>query len=764
MSEATKPKMPLRRRLLWIGGGCAVLLAVIAVAGYAWLNSASFESLVRRRLAAQLEQATGGRVEIGSFHWRLMDLEASLGGLVIHGREAANEAPYARVDEMHVRVSILNVLSPRILLRELVIRRPELHLIIYADGTTNQPRPKRASTNGRQMLNTLFDLKAGQVAVEQGLLDYDNRAAQFDAQNRHLPLDFAARDVSALLRYVPAAGKPAAAGKNPESYHVELGARDFRLTRGDAAHQSATAQAATAVEGYLQATLDVERNEAFLRSLRVTASGKGIAERTLTIAGSLDNFARPHWKATAQGELDMRLLEPLTGYANSPEGVARVDLNGEGHGGQFRVDGPIHVDGGSYVGGGVYARGVDLDAHVHADPEQLLIAQVVARLKQGGRLEGTVALDHWLPPLPGEAQLGPAAAVAPAKRHWFFSHGRKTAPVATVEATNAPITIPVNGKVTAQLKDVSIDTVMNIVGKGPFERLGVDARLNGPATATWIKGDVGTLAVGATLLLSPSAHTPAGESPATGTIDATYTQRDGAVDLRALEVAMPGSRVDAHGHLGAYPLSSPSSIAIDVRTQNLGEFDRVLRDLGLQREGKSGAAALPATLGGQAEFHGMWSGSLLDPHLAGTLTAKDVSIEAPGSTAPAQKAIHFDSIDAAGSYSAARIALDRGQFKERGAEVSVEGSLSAAAAEPALKVTGRPQFDGSSLLRARVMASKVSAAELLSALGQSLPVTGEVSAQLETDGPLRALAGSGWAELDNGEVYGEPLARVRAQG
>ena len=48
--------------------------------------------------------------------------------------------------------------------------------------------------------------------------------------------------------------------------------------------------------------------------------------------------------------------------------------------------------------------------------------------------------------------------------------------------------------------------------------------------------------------------------------------------------------------------------------------------------------------------------------------------------------------------------------------------------------------------------------------GVQEPVTGTLDADLETDGPIHALGGSGWVELDGGVVYGEPVSRVRAQG
>jgi translocation and assembly module TamB len=48
--------------------------------------------------------------------------------------------------------------------------------------------------------------------------------------------------------------------------------------------------------------------------------------------------------------------------------------------------------------------------------------------------------------------------------------------------------------------------------------------------------------------------------------------------------------------------------------------------------------------------------------------------------------------------------------------------------------------------------------------GPNLPVAGSLGAQVQVDGPLHALEGSGWVELDKGSVYGEPINRIRAQG
>ena len=762
--EPTAPAGPTRpsllrrfflRHLPLSVAGMAVLLTVTLLGLFLWASSAGFENLVRKRLVDRLETATGGRVEIGSFHWRLLSLEAEADGLAIHGLEAPGEAPYAQVEKLRVRMSLLGLLSPRISLRDVEIFRPQLHLIVYPDGSTNQPQPRKPRKAGKPALDEFFDLKARRVSVEQGVLDYENRAAAFDFQDRFIPLDFGATDVSLRMAYVKAA-----AG-NPESYHIEAGVRDLNLSRGV---PSRTGKAQPpAVHGFLQATLDLTRSAATLRSLRITARSRGVKDRSLDVSGSLIDFAHPRWQARAVGDLDMRLLDPITGYPYAPEGIAHLDLTGAGQAGVFKADGSVHVDDGAYIGTGVVATGVGLDAHVHADPEQLLITSITARLRQGGQIDGDLSLVHWLPPPPPPVTSHPAGAANGESR------GARNQPALPAKPTPPPdeITIPVNGKVTAQFKDVALDTLLEMVSEAPFQHLGLDTRLNGPTTALWINGDNRTLSVDALLSLTPPAQAAHGMVPASGLVDATYTQRDGAVDLRKLELHTPASHLEAHAHLGAYPLTSSSALAVDFHSQNLGEFDTVLRDLGLTRNGKSGTAALPIALIGQADFHGTWSGSLVDPRLAGTVKATqlDMELAAISSPRPGQpQYVRLDSVEATGSYSAARIDISHGLVRRGSTEIALDGSLTAVASSAQRGPAPVPSLNANSTLRLRLRAGKVGMDDLRPFTGRDLPVTGTLDAQLQVDGPIHALSGSGWVELDKGSVYGEPVARVRAQG
>jgi len=296
------------------------------------------------------------------------------------------------------------------------------------------------------------------------------------------------------------------------------------------------------------------------------------------------------------------------------------------------------------------------------------------------------------------------------------------------------------------------------------------------AKAIWVHGDVNTLSVDSALGISPSDQRVPGEAPANGRIEGTYTQRDGAVDLRRLEVNLPASQVTAHGHLGAYPLTSPTAIEVGFRSRDLGEIDTVLRSLGLVRDGKTGTAALPIALGGQAEFHGNWSGSLVSPRLGGSLHATEISVELPSpgtSSGESGKSqiVRWDSVDADGSYAADRIAILHSQLLHGAARISLDGTLAAAEAPPTLhgahpgeRGAELPGFGSDSLLRVRVHASKVGVGDLLPLTGLDLPVSGTLDAQFDTDGPLHDLGGTGWVELDDGVVYGEAVSRVRAQG
>ena len=756
-AEEPRPARPRRRRVLWCALALLLLLAVAGTSLCWWMNSSACEELVRRTLISSLEKATGGRVELAAFHWRPFALEAEANGLVVHGKEAPSEEPFFRANRLDLKLSLLNFFSPRLLLRSLSVEQPHLHLIAYADGSTNQPTPRRSRKSGKSALDSLFDFKAGRIAITSATLFYEDRASGFDYQNRTAPLSLLAEDLALQLGYVEA--QP----RQPESFHLEAGLRDLRITRGPAP-KPGLEHGSLPVTGYLQASLDLTRNDLYLHSLRITARAPKIPDHTLEISGAIRDFRHPGYAFQTHGDLDLHLVEPLTGYPCTPEGVAHLDLNTSGHEGGFLVEGSTHITDGAYIGTSVYARHFLLDAHVRADSSRLLIDNIALHLQQGGLIRGAVDLGNYLKFIPVPKGVNPRTFIAN----------------------------PVDGKVDASFTGVPLNAIMAMFCDPPFQNLGLDTTLNGPASAVWQRGDVDSLAVSGNFHLAVPQRPTAGMVPTTGLLDATYYQKGGGVDLRGFELQMPASHLLAHGRIGAYPMRSPSTaINVDLTTSRLAEFDTVLRDLGLAHAGRSGVAALPVSLAGQAEFHGLWSGSLLDPRISGQAKASQLSLQlgalsatppapapAPASTlqkvlksvglnqskpqpqpAPAPRQIQFDTVEASGSYSASQIRIDHATLRQHQAILTADGTLNATST-PA----GALAFDTNSVLHGHLRTAQTSLDQIRPFLDQDLPAAGLVDAQLSADGPLRQLSGSGWVELNKARIFDEPIDHIRAQG
>src|SRR5215470_16427933 len=121
----------------------AGLLFALFVSAFLWyVTTDSFQHMVRGRLIAAIERATGGRAELGSFHVVPLRFQIEVRDLTIHGREAAGEIPLVHIDSLSAVVNLSSALGARIAFHSLTLRHPVVHVIFYRDGTTNQPSPR----------------------------------------------------------------------------------------------------------------------------------------------------------------------------------------------------------------------------------------------------------------------------------------------------------------------------------------------------------------------------------------------------------------------------------------------------------------------------------------------------------------------------------------------------------------------------------------------------------------------------------------------
>ncbi len=176
------------RRAFKIGlytlGGLAARAVVCAVAALIVIQSACFHEKVRQRMVREIEDATGGRVELGSFEFDWHTMTVTARNLVIHGTEEPEEAPFARVAVVRLELKVISVLEKRVDLLSALVERPQVNIIVYADGHTNVPQPKAAAKPHRDAIESVPDLAIKRFNLVDGVIQ---------AGIRRIPLGSAAR-------------------------------------------------------------------------------------------------------------------------------------------------------------------------------------------------------------------------------------------------------------------------------------------------------------------------------------------------------------------------------------------------------------------------------------------------------------------------------------------------------------------------------------------------------------------------------------------
>lgn len=169
--------------------GFGALLILYAVA-LGVMSTRWFQRLLARRTTAVLEQITGARVEIGKFSFRPIIFQATLRGLVLHGKEPATAPPLFAAGTVVVGINPLSALqSGKLALRSLSLEDAEIHISTYADGSTNAPGPAGGAGNGH-VLDDFLDLAVRRLNIARTNLYWNDE---------QVPLELSARDVALLL-------------------------------------------------------------------------------------------------------------------------------------------------------------------------------------------------------------------------------------------------------------------------------------------------------------------------------------------------------------------------------------------------------------------------------------------------------------------------------------------------------------------------------------------------------------------------------------
>ncbi|MEZ5354897.1 MAG: translocation/assembly module TamB domain-containing protein [Bryobacteraceae bacterium] len=164
--------------LLLLGGGAALLLT---------LRSAWFEKKVHARIVAEVEKATGARVELDSFSYAWRPMHAELRNLTLHGSESPAEPPLFRAERIALGLRIVSLWAKKVDLELIEVDRPA----IYYNGS-NAPKPKLRRQPGSDPLEQFLALAVNRYRITDGAFQY---------LDRKVPVDIEGRDLDVTMSY-----------------------------------------------------------------------------------------------------------------------------------------------------------------------------------------------------------------------------------------------------------------------------------------------------------------------------------------------------------------------------------------------------------------------------------------------------------------------------------------------------------------------------------------------------------------------------------
>lgn len=779
--EENKPVQQKRslwtRIIAWTLGSIFVLLVLIVVGLTIYSRTDDFNRRVSAFLVQTLEDATGGRTEVGQVRFNLWHLAAEVDGLVIHGTEGPGEAPYISVDKLLVRISLKNFLAHAtgtgamkyISLGLLRVEQPRVHLVVNPDGTTNQPVPKKPSTSNEPVMDTLLDLQAGTVELANGVVLYNNRP---------IPFDLAANQLDVKVHYI----------SNADHYGLSLSINDLRTKM----------QKMPEAKSHLHMEAELGRKSIYLSSLNFD-TGKN---SHISVSGKLENFDNPAWEIGAKGDLEVPQISVLSGFPGLTSGTLNLDLAGHScvvapqeaqkqpgfwqrrHPKQstantkslppdpdcqkgYLIVGKAKWRNAGYTDEDVHVWGVDGNADLHVTPTDLLFNALVVDLPGGsGNIRGDMRIHNWL---------GEVAEDAPEKSPTIAA-GQQTANT-TAKAVNAkpPVTgdrkLPsverAHAYIDVQLTRVTLRTILQVSEPKEYHDLGFDTAVTGPVKVEWggTTDDLpSSVVVKADLKLAPTgAKTTAAQNiPINGAVVAEYRGDHQIVNIQSFTAATPASTIEAHGVLGVNKGDPLTQLRLDAQFNDLSEFDSVLNAAGFQENGKTGSSALPVILHGEAAFHGTASGAVKQLNINGHLDAQQLELKL-GSTAD----VLLDSVVADADYSPTGVTVASSTIKRGSAVLNVSGKF-----EPHRVMHGRAvsyEWDEQTSMDAQVKLADANMKDVLELAGQKdIPVTGTANVDVHVTGTVQNMQGGGKVSLRNGVAYDQPydsvVVNLNAQG
>ena len=358
--ENNNPVPRRRRRVLQALAG--VLLLAAAIAAGVFFTSPAFNALVKSRIVAELERATGGRASVGSVRWNLSKLQFEARDITLHGSEPAEAVPLLHIERIYLEGEVVSFFRQELRLNYLQAERPTIHIITYPDGTTNVPSPRRRALE--TPVERLMALAIGKTVVEEGLLLWNDRA---------VPFNFSGNDVEAQFSYVAAT----------QTYQgsASLGKVDF-VFRG---------LRPLSTQAQLEFTLG--RAAANIKALHLTTGAS-----RLDASGRIEHFEDPVITASYRSSVDVREAGSVLRTPELRAGTLDIDGSGSFGASAATSEGKLTVRRGEIEVRRLRVPDISGGADFQLTNDRASLRNVLVRAL-GGTLSGEATDENWTTPL-----------------------------------------------------------------------------------------------------------------------------------------------------------------------------------------------------------------------------------------------------------------------------------------------------------------------------------------------------------------------------
>ncbi len=343
----------------------------VAVTGLHLLaQSEWFEQKIRERLVAGLQEASGGRVEIGDLDFSLFGRSLEIRQLTIHGTEIPPNPPLLEIPEVELRFGIDSLMRRQFSLRALQLSDPAMHIEVAADGSSNVPSPAIAE-NGNSGLG-FFDVAVGLFELDRGSVYWNG--TRYD-------ITFSAEDFSVRTQF----------DEEGERYIARLRLRD-----------------SSAEIGELRPLLSKGEADVWLYRDRIEIPNISVTAGQSKLSGDvvLDGWRQPNAAANYEAEIALPELAEWLNHPVVDSGVAIVKgkVNWEAGKQKLGYSGTISAfDVSANTPAGVVG-GVAAEAKFSGDQNRLSAGPVTISV-WGGSLSGSASVENLQGPSAPRLQL-----------------------------------------------------------------------------------------------------------------------------------------------------------------------------------------------------------------------------------------------------------------------------------------------------------------------------------------------------------------------